>query len=485
MGTQLHARPQGGGRPDGAGTSARRFVDRLVTVYPLAFVTDPEARVDWASDAWSTLASSLRGPGDDPRQSVSELCRRCELPSTLERMRAKGGLLRSLVELSGGDGSAQPLELSLFSIGSGGDGEACNIAVARPAAAPPREAPERLTVLDSAPQALLAVDAQGFVTYANVAAEELLHFEPDSLEGHALAALAIDAEGLEALLRAFESGGRQEFALALRGGHGGTVSAVATAGPHRRCGGHTEGLVLSLREAARGPETELARRNQELEHCVNTLAHDLRSPLVALLGFSRLLRQDYGERLDETGAHFLDRIEQAGRTMESLIHDLLELSRIGKPGERARLIDPRAVLLQLSAELKPRLDAQDLRLVLPDNPPLLFCDRTRLYQVFSNLIENAVDHMGDCADRSIHVEIAQQADCNVVTVRDHGRGIAPENREKIFEVFQTLGSGRDGRRGTGMGLAIVRRIAETHQGRAWVESRPGEGAAFHVTFPRR
>ena len=233
-----------------------------------------------------------------------------------------------------------------------------------------------------------------------------------------------------------------------------------------------------------GAVSDLLRRNDELEHCINTLAHDLRSPLVALLGFSRLLRQDYAEALDETGLHFVDRIEQAGRTMEALIHDLLELSRIGQPGEYPALVSPRAVLSQLSAELKPRLDEKRIQLSLPEDPPLVYCDRTRLYQVFSNLIGNAVEHMGDCDDRKITVEIKDEDGMHRITVRDHGRGVDPQHHERIFEPFQSLAARQEGRGGTGMGLAIVRKIAETRGGRAWVESRPDAGACFHVTLPQ-
>jgi len=232
-------------------------------------------------------------------------------------------------------------------------------------------------------------------------------------------------------------------------------------------------------------QSELARRNDELEHCVQTLAHDLRSPLVALLGFSRLLRQDYADSLDDTGAHFIDRIEQAGRTMEALIHDLLELSRIGQPGERPSMVDPRAVLLQLHAEVKPRLEAADIELVLPSDPPLVFCDRTRLYQVFSNLIGNAIQHMGAGDAGRIEVEVVEDEEFHRISVRDTGRGITREHHERIFEVFQSMGSRADGSRGTGIGLAIVRKIAETHGGRAWVESEPGHGSTFHVTLLRR
>jgi len=207
-------------------------------------------------------------------------------------------------------------------------------------------------------------------------------------------------------------------------------------------------------------------------------------PLVALLGFSRLLRQDYGELLNQTGAHFLDRIEQSGRTMESLIHDLLELSRIGQRGDRPSFVDPRAVFMQLQAELKPRLESAGIRLVLPNAPPsLVYCDRTRLYQVMSNLIGNAIDHMGTTENAQIRVSVAEDADGHVITVEDNGCGISSENQERIFEVFQSMGR-TDGRRGTGIGLAIVKKIAETHDGRAWVESEPGRGACFHVTLAR-
>jgi signal transduction histidine kinase len=230
---------------------------------------------------------------------------------------------------------------------------------------------------------------------------------------------------------------------------------------------------------------KLERTNAELEHCIHALAHDLRSPLVALLGFSRLLRQDYGSQLDNTGVHFIDRIEQAGQTMEDLIHDLLELSRIGQPGERKALVNPKAVLTQLHAEMKPRLDAGGTHLELPQDPPLIFCDRTRLYQVFSNLIGNALDHMGVCENPRIVVSIEEKAEHHQITVSDSGKGIADEHHDRIFDVFQSLGPATDGRRGTGIGLAVVKKIAETHGGIAWLESSAGQGAKFHITLPRR
>jgi signal transduction histidine kinase len=249
--------------------------------------------------------------------------------------------------------------------------------------------------------------------------------------------------------------------------------------------------VAVAREGSGGPAEPAAstdaleRKNAELEHCVHSLAHDLRSPLVALLGFSRLLRQDYGPALDDTGRHFIDRIEQAGETMEHLIHDLLEFSRIGQGGERRAMNDPRGVLMQIAAESKPRLDSGGFHLVIPEHPPAVFCDRTRLYQVFSNLIGNALDHMGPCDDRSITIDVWDDDEGHQIAVSDHGRGIAAADHERIFEVFQSLGPATDGRRGSGLGLAIVKKIVETHGGRIWVESERGDGATFRMTYPRR
>ena len=233
----------------------------------------------------------------------------------------------------------------------------------------------------------------------------------------------------------------------------------------------------------RRTEDDLARSNAQLEHYVDAVSHDLRSPLVSLLGFSRLLREDYGARIDEKGRHFLDRIEQAGRTMESLIHDLLELSRIGRTEAAKSLIDPQSVLAPLYAEFKPRLDQEGTSLDLPEKPPLLMCNRTRLYQLFSNLVGNALDHMGNVEEPAIRVEVKPLQDGHQITVSDNGKGIDPTHHDRIFEIFQSLGPRKDGRRGTGIGLAIVKKIAETHGGRVWVDSRPDQGASFHLTLP--
>ncbi len=239
----------------------------------------------------------------------------------------------------------------------------------------------------------------------------------------------------------------------------------------------------SCKVGLEGSEAERDQRVEELEHCLHALAHDLRSPLVSMLGFARLLRQEYGPQLDDTALHFVDRIEQAGLTMESLLEELLDFARIGRGPEARSLVDPQPVLRQLQAELKPCLEAKGTRLELPEEVPLVYCARTRLYQVLSNLVRNALDHMGECSAPVIRVSIRDEGDAHRISVSDNGRGVLPAERERIFELFQQGTGGA--RRGSGLGLAIVRKIAATHGGRAWVESEPGAGCHFHVTLPKR
>jgi PAS domain S-box-containing protein len=478
------------------GAHAEKFLDGLGRLYRFVLITDQSRKIRWMSQEFSELCDPAEpsAAGADLETLMGRVTKRAQALALRAQLRERGYLAGSRLEISGPSGAPLSLELSVLPLSDRPDEAGFLAVIARPElarepvlASLPRASGIAAVLLAGLPDAVLVIDGQGLVRYANRAVERLLGRKPAELMGRPAALLCSRARDLDAVLRALDAGDDAALDLTLRRGDGDAVAVSATASPVPPEADLSRGMILTLRDAtpSRGALAELQRKNEDLEQCVNTLAHDLRSPLVALLGFSRLLRQDYGARLDDTGLHFVDRIEQAGRTMESLIHDLLELSRIGQPGERRSMVDPRAVLQQLHAELKPRLEAGGIELKLPAHPPLVYCDRTRLYQVFSNLIGNAIEHMGPCQEACIAVDVVQEADCEHITVRDPGRGIAPEHHERIFEVFQSLGRHNDESRGTGIGLAIVRRIAQTHGGRAWVESRPGHGSTFHVTLPRR
>jgi len=342
------------------------------------------------------------------------------------------------------------------------------------------------SILDSASDAVVALDRRGYVTYANPALKQVLGLPSERLLGLPVS-LAFSRrgalDGLAEALRPGRDGQGVELEVTRKGG--GTRILSVTANPIVLPSGTCGGTVAFLRDVTdqRRSETDLALKNQELEHYVHAVSHDLRTPLVSLLGFSRLLAQDYGDVLTDTGRHFLDRIEQASRSMETLINDLLELSRIGTANGRRDWVDPLPVLKQLANELKPRLEAQGIALTLPASPPLTFCIRTQLYQISSNLIGNAIEHMGECDDARIDVAADGTGDGVRLRVTDNGVGIPPEGQARVFEIFHT-GVRRPGaRRGTGIGLAIVKKIAEAHGGRVWVESAPGAGASFSVLLP--
>jgi PAS domain S-box-containing protein len=482
--------------PHSDGDPAERFLDGVARLYRFVLITDQSRHIRWMSQEFSLLCGDGEPHvGRDLQALISRVTKHEQALALRSELRERGFLAGARVEISGRDGAPLSLELSVLPLSDHPDEAGLLAVIAR--SEHPREGVAtsllrgsgfEAVLLASSPDAVLVIDAHGVLRFASRAVERLLGRTPAELIGRPVALLCSGARDLDAVLSTLDA---QDDAVALdltlRRRDGSQVAVSAAGSPLPPEAAFPHGLVLSLRDSTptRAAFAEIQRKNADLENCVNTLAHDLRSPLVALLGFSRLLRQDYGARLDDTGLHFVDRIEQAGRTMESLIHDLLELSRIGQPGERRSMVDPRAVLQQLYAEFKPRLDAGGIELRLPAHPPLVYCDRTRLYQVFSNLIGNAIDHMGPCSEPCIDVDVVEEADCEHILVRDRGRGIAPEHQERIFEVFQSFGRRSDERRGTGIGLAIVKKIALTHGGRAWVESRPGCGATFHVTLPRR
>jgi len=479
--------------------ATHEILDGLARLHSLVVVSDLEGRVLWMSDA---LGSACGGAA---RHMGGRLCDAfAALPGAREKariheqlahlqahLRTNETLCDIRIDLGARDGVARSVDLSAFRTETN-SGAPIVVSIVHPtegradADAALRDERDALGgILDASPEAVLALDRSGFIVYANPAVAELLDLELEKLLDSPIALMVPRSPDLVSLLSGLRPGGTLEDHLVeIEQPDGTRMHVSVTSRPHDRS--RRIQSIVFMRDVTERLTwcRALERKNAELEAYVHSVSHDLRSPLVSLLGFTRLLRQDYGHHFDETGRHFTDRIEQAALTMESLIDDLLELSRIGATHEHRTFVDPRAVLLQLQAELKLRLDAAGARLVIPEDPPLVLCDRTRLYQVFSNLVGNALQHMGECEDRTIEVKITCEPDRDVLSVCDHGQGIDPSDLDRIFDVFYSRGRSRSGSRSTGVGLAIVRKIAETHGGRAWAESEPGQGACFHVSLPR-
>jgi two-component system, LuxR family, sensor kinase FixL len=461
-------------------------VRALAQLHELVALIDRTGRVAWASEGLVKLCG--------PRPLVGESwLERMVVPATPAlgaRLETTGRLCGEPVKLRGRGDRSLSARVSAARV-SEETGDVCVLIFrlddAQDAAHEFHHRLESLSaILEGAPDGVVVVDRSRFITWANPAMAKLTGYTVEELIDQPLVLFLRAQEDLEriaATLRPTKPAWTEELEVRRRDGQPLAVSVNARL--LTLPDGTELGAVAYVRDVSerRLIENELSRRAEELQNWVNAVSHDLRSPLVAVLGFARLLSEDYGDRLDEQGLRFLRRIEEAGRTMEALVHDLLEFARIGRTEPRRVHVDPREVLLQLHAELKPRLEEAQIELSLPEQPPLVWCDRTQLYQVLSNLVGNALDHAGAMRRPMIEVSVTAEEGRRHLVVRDHGRGVDPADHDRIFEIFQTRGVRRNGKRGTGIGLAIVRKIAQSHGGAAWVESRLGEGAAFHVIFP--
>ncbi|MFN8624141.1 MAG: PAS domain S-box protein [Chloroflexota bacterium] len=237
---------------------------------------------------------------------------------------------------------------------------------------------------------------------------------------------------------------------------------------------------LEERVAARTADLEAA--NEELRAFSYSLSHDLRAPLRSIAGFAALLLRRNAEQLDEDGRHRLDNIQTAASSMGRVIDDLLQYLRLGREGLRLQPVPLGPVVdgLQLAhADLLARVGGR-LELRLPAAVPL--ADPTMLFEILSNLVENGLQYARPGVAPVVRVQATQAGDQVDVTVTDNGAGIAPADRERIFEAFTRL-AGDEAHPGTGIGLAVARRAARAMDTEIHVDSWVGEGSVFRIPLP--
>ena len=237
---------------------------------------------------------------------------------------------------------------------------------------------------------------------------------------------------------------------------------------------------IALREA----HEELKRSNAELEQFAYVASHDLQEPLRMVSSYTQLLLRRFGEKFDGDSREFMGYIVDGAARMKQLIEDLLAYSRVGTRGKEFREVSVEEVLRRAVSNLRTAIQESSAA-VTWDALPTVLGDDTQLTQLFQNLIGNALKFRSASVPR-IHVFVSQQSGAGAgvhFMVRDNGIGIEPQYFERIFMVFQRLHNKAD-YPGTGIGLAICKKVVERHGGRIWVESRPGEGSAFHFTLPK-
>lgn len=226
---------------------------------------------------------------------------------------------------------------------------------------------------------------------------------------------------------------------------------------------------------------ELEAKNAELERFTYTVSHDLKSPLITIQGFMGFVEQDASTGNVERLKADLGRIAEATKKMARLLNELLELSRIGRMMNPPEDVPFNMIVHDAIELVRGRLDAKNIHIMVAEGLPVVRVDRVRLAQVVQNLIDNAAKFMGD--QKEPRIEIGQRGsdkDGNpVFFVRDNGIGIDPQYKDKVFGLFSKLDAQSEG---TGVGLALVKRIVEAHGGKIWLESELGHGASFYFTL---
>lgn len=259
-----------------------------------------------------------------------------------------------------------------------------------------------------------------------------------------------------------------------------TVLLAATIGVWTSGRVRSERIEERMGDQLEAREHALEQSNKEVERFATIAAHDLQEPLRTILTFTDLIERRWGDTLDSDARNYLLRVAGAADRMRALIESLLTFARIGQAERRFEVVDLNRTLVEVQENLEQLISETNAAIEVGDLPTVVG-NPQGLAQVFSNLLSNAMKYR--LGDPEIKVSAIQKDKEWVISVADNGKGIDPQNHERIFELFRRL-ENRDVS-GTGLGLAICARVVDVHGGRIWVRSTVGKGATFSFTIPVR
>lgn len=237
--------------------------------------------------------------------------------------------------------------------------------------------------------------------------------------------------------------------------------------------------VKKLESDLRRKTERLKKSNEKLEEFSRGISHDLKAPLQTLEGYSQILMEDYENKLDQGGVRALEALSDTTQRLRDRIESLLTYSSIKMKDKGFEEVNLNRLISELEEDLKYLLNG--VRFVVPEDLPKVYGNKTLLTELFSNLITNAVKY-NDKDDPKVEIGWQKQSDRYLIGVKDNGMGIKDRYLEKIFKVFEKLNP-RNNPEGTGIGLAVCKRIVEEHRGEIRAESELGEGTTFYFTLP--
>lgn len=352
-------------------------------------------------------------------------------------------------------------------------------------------------LLESAPDAMVVTDRSAEIVFANSATQRLFGYTRDALLGRSISLLiphelherrrpaepqpsttTVETEGrrrdssrfpAEMTLSPFESADGVLL-----------ITSIRDVTERQRVEAKIRHLNADLERRVEGRTRELARSNADLEQFAYVASHDLQEPLRAVASYTQFLVRRYSDRLDGEALRFIDRTVSAVTRMQALIRDLLAYSRVGTKGEAFSETDCESVLRDVLDDLQTTI-SETGAMVSHDPLPIIPADRSQVHQLLQNLIGNAMKFRAH--ERPlVHVSAQREGDSWLFTVQDNGIGIEPEYADRVFVIFQRLHSRRK-YPGTGVGLAICKRIVERHGGQIWVEPAADQGTCMCFKLP--
>jgi PAS domain S-box-containing protein len=346
------------------------------------------------------------------------------------------------------------------------------------------------SLIEASLDPLVTIGHDGKITDVNTSTEFVTGYSRDELIGTDFMDYFTEPEkAKEGYQEVFNEGFVSDYALEIQHRDGSITPVLYNASVYKDESGEVIGVFAAARDITERKKAEeilklkleeLARSNAELEQFAYVSSHDLQEPLRMISSYLQLLQRRYQGKLDEKADKYIYFAVDGASRMQNLINDLLEFSRVNTRSKEPESTDCEFLLDQVLSNLDLYIE-ENKAVILHDPLPVVVADNTQLAQVFQNLIVNGIKFHSEKAPK-VYISAEKKANKWVFSVQDNGIGIDPQYSEKIFEVFKRLNK-KEEYPGTGIGLAICKRIIERHGGRIWVESELGKGSTFYFTLP--